>query len=331
MAMRPRLMTAIAVLGLTAACDRIAGSPNEHITKQHQSRIYPDYIPTRYPPPDFDPQGNRIFTAAERSAYPLASYKSFPVAIAALMQQADVEHGWCKGAGDDPQTLRACNRRDVLIHRLEQLGYCWGSDSAASEIEANKHWLKCRDDPSFAAISSVSFMPSFSDAEIAAVEHESAKRSGLAPGQRYAPVMIRPPRFDGAAQRIFLQEELDRQPPKLYALLPPLLRGQMRAADMESRLCVAGSMPDPERMRACNRRNVIAKRIEQQGYCSVFEAKAEAPAQWQWQWQRCTDDPGYDPKAPLLPPRQYSEREIAEAAAQAKELARRWAEIQRKQ
>lgn len=46
----------------------------------------------------------------------------------------------CRGEGDKPSTMVACNRRDSINVKLNRLGWCWGPDDA---VEADKQWVRC--------------------------------------------------------------------------------------------------------------------------------------------------------------------------------------------
>lgn len=71
--------------------------------------------------------------------YPLSNYRRYPARIRPLLQRVDLEHGRCAGTG---HSLRACDRMDRIVRRLERLGWCWGSVDAMAP-EADKYWLRC--------------------------------------------------------------------------------------------------------------------------------------------------------------------------------------------
>jgi hypothetical protein len=128
-----------------------------------------DFTPTRHAPPSFDAKGNRIFAEEELHYYPVAKYHSFPKLIGWLMRRHDAEGDWCRGAsGDDPETLHACNRRDLISIRIEELGYCWGSEKERA-VGADMHWLKCTDQPNYDPQQEPINPQLFSDEEIADV------------------------------------------------------------------------------------------------------------------------------------------------------------------
>lgn len=124
--------------------------------------------------PDFDASGNRIYTGAELEEVPAGHYRNFPIRIAQLMRHADIEDSWCRGAsGGYPETLRACNRREILHGKVEKLGFCWGSeksDPAAFEY----HWLKCLDQPDYNPNSAFRQPDLYSEADIAMAERQIA-------------------------------------------------------------------------------------------------------------------------------------------------------------
>lgn len=67
-------------------------------------------------------------------------YRQYPIAVRALIRRADVEGDHCRGDfGDDPETLRACNREYYLLLALERKGWCWGGGHSSYQ----EHWLKC--------------------------------------------------------------------------------------------------------------------------------------------------------------------------------------------
>lgn len=60
-----------------------------------------------------------------------------------LMKRADTENEHCRGGhGDDPETMRACNRRQKFLTELERRGWCF-------EDDVEQHWLRCADDPDY--------------------------------------------------------------------------------------------------------------------------------------------------------------------------------------
>lgn len=47
----------------------------------------------------------------------------------------------CRGGpGDDPQTHKACDARDLAFKRLKQKGWCYGQDA---ETMAGAKWARC--------------------------------------------------------------------------------------------------------------------------------------------------------------------------------------------
>ena len=94
--------------------------------------------------PAFNTKGQRTYTAEDESYHPLKNYRLFPRKTAILMQHFDIENDWCKGHGDNPETMPACDRRDAILDRLMAKGWCWGSpDPMAATAEF--YWLKCAD------------------------------------------------------------------------------------------------------------------------------------------------------------------------------------------
>jgi hypothetical protein len=58
-----------------------------------------------------------------------------------VLQQLWVEEDACRGGpGDEKSTWAACERRDGLVKRLTELGWCWGPEDAA---EYQKSWKFC--------------------------------------------------------------------------------------------------------------------------------------------------------------------------------------------
>ncbi|MGD9739103.1 MAG: hypothetical protein AB7O56_11140 [Bauldia sp.] len=55
-----------------------------------------------------------------------------------------VENGQCRGGhGDDPETWRACGRRDLLDLELDGRGWCYGR---ANEPATQNAWHRCGPD-----------------------------------------------------------------------------------------------------------------------------------------------------------------------------------------
>jgi hypothetical protein len=85
-------------------------------------------------------------TAEELSWYPSSRYSHLLADVGLLARRADIEHAGCRGRGDDPETYRACNRRDCLGSELERRGWCLdGGESRASD-----RWMRCSDVPGYA-------------------------------------------------------------------------------------------------------------------------------------------------------------------------------------
>ncbi|MCD2183669.1 hypothetical protein LQK81_16540, partial [Rhizobium sp. GN54] len=70
-----------------------------------------------------------------RDASPQSSNASVPDLIE---QWTGLNENCRGGSGDDPQTLKQCDKRDEVSESLEALGYCYqGESNAASE------WARC--------------------------------------------------------------------------------------------------------------------------------------------------------------------------------------------
>ncbi|NUT00481.1 MAG: hypothetical protein HOP96_05855 [Sphingomonas sp.] len=69
-----------------------------------------------------------------------------PPDVRQLIERATAENEQCRGAsGDDPETLKACNRRYEAMVELEARNWCLGG----GEIAANDRWLRCSEDPDY--------------------------------------------------------------------------------------------------------------------------------------------------------------------------------------
>lgn len=80
---------------------------------------------------------------AEASAATNSNPVSHPLDAKPLMNQAEAENDHCRGGhGDNPETMRACNRRQKLLTELERRGWCL-------EENAEQHWVRCADDPDY--------------------------------------------------------------------------------------------------------------------------------------------------------------------------------------
>lgn len=65
--------------------------------------------------------------------------------IQSFMEQEEELNDKCRGgSGDSPDTMVACEHRDRVLGQLASRGWCWGPFAA---IGAEKHWIKCQDDP----------------------------------------------------------------------------------------------------------------------------------------------------------------------------------------
>lgn len=122
--------------------------------------------PVRFKDPEFDTKGNRIYSADDLSYYPILKYRQFPEKVGELMRRWNLENEWCRGAsGNYPETYHACNRREILGWRIEKMGYCWGS-AKANRSEAERHWIKCVDQPDYDPNAPVRKPSLYSNAEI---------------------------------------------------------------------------------------------------------------------------------------------------------------------
>lgn len=113
-------------------------------------------------------QSEAIQRAAEDSAaedlraYPPTKYTKYPRNVRSPIRSADMENDHCRGGtGNDPETYRACNRRDKIMVELEKKGWCWGG----SNVGYLKHWLRCSDDPYYQPSQPAS-NPPYSEEEI---------------------------------------------------------------------------------------------------------------------------------------------------------------------
>lgn len=56
-----------------------------------------------------------------------------------LIRQWLKEYEGCQGSGDDPKTLKACQRRGEVIAKLEAGGWCYGKETDSSRSEYDWH------------------------------------------------------------------------------------------------------------------------------------------------------------------------------------------------
>lgn len=64
-----------------------------------------------------------------------------PPEVAALMKQEEQLNNQCRGgSGDLPTTLAACDRREKLLSKIAEKGWCWGKDG---QFGYEKDWTKC--------------------------------------------------------------------------------------------------------------------------------------------------------------------------------------------
>jgi hypothetical protein len=111
-----------------------------------------------------DLYGSRRYSLEDEKNFPIAYYRSFPRPVQRLLQRAEIENGECRGAsGDNPDTLRACNRRDRIGAELERRGWCWDS---VEGIGAYDHWMRCSDVPGYYQAAPVAKESPFGEAEM---------------------------------------------------------------------------------------------------------------------------------------------------------------------
>jgi hypothetical protein len=61
-----------------------------------------------------------------------------------LINQWDQENGNCRGnSGDDPETWKACGRRDAIGAKLDKIGWCFGRKGEAGY---QHQWHLCSQD-----------------------------------------------------------------------------------------------------------------------------------------------------------------------------------------
>jgi hypothetical protein len=130
-------LTISASLLLLAGCDcQVAGSQSE------QAAATPSVV-------GVPKNGEHYYRVEDERYYPPSQYGSFPAIVQILMRHADMDSDQCRGVPVDyGEMLRACNRRDRIMIKIEELGYCWGSEKR-DPIGADNHWLKCADDPNY--------------------------------------------------------------------------------------------------------------------------------------------------------------------------------------
>jgi hypothetical protein len=102
-------------------------------------------------------------------SHPWRNYRQYPPGIRASIRRAAIEQSRCRGI---PNNLRACNRAWLMNRRLEQRGWCWGSEQRAA-YEAIKHWLRCSNDPTYRR-GYLGSRPPFSEREIREMTRDAA-------------------------------------------------------------------------------------------------------------------------------------------------------------
>lgn len=91
-----------------------------------------------------------------------SNYLKYPEEVRSIIRRTDMENDHCRGSGgDDPETLRACNRRYYLLLALEKRGWCWGG----GDYGYQEHWLRCRDDPDY-RLGQYGAQPPYSETDI---------------------------------------------------------------------------------------------------------------------------------------------------------------------
>ena len=84
--------------------------------------------------------------AREAIDYPMSRYQRYPNSIQCLLQEDAMASDECEGLPpSDPARYRACNRQYLVSVELERKGWCWGG----GDVESNKRWLRCTDDPQY--------------------------------------------------------------------------------------------------------------------------------------------------------------------------------------
>jgi len=66
--------------------------------------------------------------------------------VASLIADEEKLNDKCRGgSGDDKETLKACNERDLLYEKIKAKKWCWGHDG---QVGADRTWEPCHDDSS---------------------------------------------------------------------------------------------------------------------------------------------------------------------------------------
>ncbi|WP_151743011.1 MULTISPECIES: hypothetical protein [unclassified Acinetobacter] len=69
-----------------------------------------------------------------------------PKEIQKQIEQVEKLNDKCRGgSGDDPATIKACDKRDQFVKNVEKKGYCYGAlnkDASVSQYQ----WLPCKID-----------------------------------------------------------------------------------------------------------------------------------------------------------------------------------------
>lgn len=64
--------------------------------------------------------------------------------IKPLVLQVEALNDRCRGgSGDDPETQKICDQRDLLGQSIADKGWCWG-DGSDTQIGADKQWQLCK-------------------------------------------------------------------------------------------------------------------------------------------------------------------------------------------
>ena len=108
-----------------------------------------------------------------------ASTTAPPVAVSTeeLLKRYDAEDEGCRGgSGDNPETDRACVRREEVSARLKAAGWCFGENAAYGY---QMEWRRCGD-PRFATLAGAE---AAADADLAARAVASANRAAPGPSQ----------------------------------------------------------------------------------------------------------------------------------------------------
>jgi hypothetical protein len=236
--------------------------------------------------------GNRLFTLEDEKYRPIAYYRSFPIPVQRLLQHIDIEQEQCRGgSGDDPETLRACNRGSRLAWEAEKQGWCWNSSEGYGYTN---HWMRCADVPNSGAAEPVRPPQYFTSAEIAALQRYTPAKlkcrdepTGLPPSGSHAVA-----EFDIFGSSHLRDADYRDNPEAEYTSFPVTVRSLLRQHDLE--VSKASDTDVIERHRAFNRRNRLLAQIEDRGWCWGSKDHLSSSDRW----MKCTDIAGYTSNQP---------------------------------